>query len=80
MIFRGIVKKYIADRTILTKFKKGDWYVGKICVKYEGTSFTYRICTPNPRDVWWGFLFEILHFMMVFRGIGLSKPFRLIFS
>lgn len=25
-------------------------------------------------------LFEILHFMMAFRGIGLSKPFHLIFG
>ena len=40
MVFRGIVKKYIADLN-----------VGKICAKYGGTSITYGIFTPNPGEL-----------------------------
>ena len=59
---------------LLTKFKK---IIG-MKEKYEGTSFTYGIFTPNPRELWWIFLFDILHFTMVFRGIALLKLFHLI--
>ena len=46
---------------------KDHWYEGKICAKYGGTSFSYGVFTPNPRDLWWVFFV-------------LSKPFRLFFS
>ena len=55
-------------------------YVGQICAKYGGTSVTYGVNTPNPRELCWLYLFQILHFTMVFREIGLSKLFRLVFS
>ena len=66
MLFRGTVKKY-------------NWYEGKIFPKYGGISFTYGIFSPNTRKLWWTFLFEVLHFTVFFRAIGLTKLFYLIF-
>ena len=73
---KGIYYRY----DITDIIQKDNCYVGKICSKYRGISFSYGIFTPNPRELDWAFLFEILHFKMVFRGIGLSKLFRLIFG
>ena len=36
--------------------QKDHWYEGNICTKYGGTSFTYGIFTPKPRDLWWFFV------------------------
>ena len=51
MLYRVIVKKYSADLILLTKFKKDNWYEGKICAKCGGTSFTYGIFTPNKESL-----------------------------
>ena len=50
MLFRGIVKEYTADLTLLTK--KDNWYVGNICGKYGDISFTYGIFSPSRRGLW----------------------------
>ena len=67
MLLGGIVKKYTADLILLTKLKKVI-----VCIKekfvqnFEVPIFNDGVFTPNPRQPWWIFLFEILHFMMVF--------------
>ena len=71
-------KEIYCRSDVTDQIQKDNWYEGKICAKYGGTSFTYGIFTPNPRELWWIFLFDILHFTMVFRGIGLLKLFHLI--
>ena len=74
MLLGGIVKKYTADLILLTKLKKII-----VCIKekfvqnFEVPIFNDRVFTPNPRQLWWIFLFEILRFMMVFRRIGLYQ-------
>ena len=35
--------------------QKDNWYEGKICTKYGGTSFTYGILTPNLKGSFSGF-------------------------
>ena len=47
--------------------QKDNWYEGKICAKYGGTSFTYGMFTPNPRELWWIFFF-FFTFYNVFLG------------
>ena len=70
MLFRGIVKKYTADLTLLTKFVHN--------IEVPVSLMEFLLQTQGTFDGF--FLFEILHFMMVFKRIGLSKLFRLIFS
>ena len=73
-------KEIYCSSDITDKIQKDICYKGNICAKYGGTSFTYEILTQNPRELWWIFLYEILHFTMLFRRISLSKFLRLIFS
>ena len=80
MLFRVIVKKYTADLILLTKFKK---VIGmeKNLRKIWRYKFHLWNFYSKPKGALVGFfLFDILHFTMFFRGIGISKLFRLIFS
>ena len=69
MLFRAKVRKFTADLILLTKFKK-----------IIGMTEKYMQNIEVPVSVLMDFLFDILHFTMVFRGRGLSKLFPFIFS
>lgn len=79
MLFKGIGKKYTADLISLTKFKKiiGMWE--KLPQNMEVKVSLMEFLLPTQWRFVGFFLFQILHFTMVFRGIGLLKLFRLIF-
>ena len=59
MFFRGIVTKYTVDLILLIKFKKGNWYIGKVF------SFPFGIFTPNPIVLWWFFCLKF-HILQCF--------------
>ena len=80
MVFRGILKKYFADRTLRSKFKKVSGMQEKFAQNVEVPVSLMEFLLQTQGIFGGVFLFENLHFMMVFRGIGLSKLFRLIFS
>ena len=68
MFDKGILQKYTADVYL------------KNAQNMELPVSLMEFLTPNPWDFHWGFLFEILLYMMLFRGIGLLKSFCLNFS
>ena len=79
MLFRGIVKKYSEDLIELTKFKKINVVKEKFAQNMEvPVSLIEFLLQTQGSFV--GFLFEILHFIMVFREIGPLRPFCLVFS
>ena len=81
MFCRRIVNKYTADLILLTKFKRIIGMKERSAQNMEApVSLIYGIFTPNPKELWWFFLYEFLYFTMFFRWIGLSKLFCLIFS
>ena len=69
MLFRGIVKKYTADLILPTKCIKIIDMKEKLVQNMEVAVSLDGIFTPNPRELWWIFLFDILHFTMDFREI-----------
>ena len=79
MFFRGIVKKYTVDLILLTKYKKIIGLKEKFKQNIEVPVSCMEFYS-KPKKALMDFLFDILHFMMVFRGIGLLKLFPLIFS
>ena len=79
MLFRGIVKTYTADLTLLTKFKKIVGMREKFAQNME-VSVSLMEFLLQTQGAFGVFFLMVLHFMMVFRGIGLWHPFRLIFS
>ena len=60
-------KKIYCRCNIADSILKDNWYIGKKCAQYGGISFTNGIFIPNSRELWWIFLFEILHFTMYFK-------------
>ena len=80
MLLIEIGKKYTADLMSLTKFKKiiGMWE--KLPQNMEVKVSLMEFLLPTQWRFAGFFLFQILHFTMVFRGIGISKHFRLVFS
>ena len=79
MLFGGIVKKYTVYLILLTTFKK---IIGmkEIFAQNMEVPVSLMEFLLQSQGTFGGFLFEILHFVMVFRGRGLLKPFHLIFS
>ena len=63
MLFRRIVKKYIADLILLTKFKK---IIGmkEIFVQNIEVPVGYGVFTINPRDLW---LYIVFLFLVNFK-------------
>ena len=55
-------KKIYCRSDITDYIQRNNWYDWKICAKYGGDSFTYGIFTPNLRELWWFFMFDIWHF------------------
>ena len=79
MLFRGIVKKYTADLILLTKFKKIMGMKEKFAQNMEVQVSFMEFLLQIQESFGGFFLFDILHFAIVFMGIGLSKLFCLIF-
>ena len=63
MLFRGIVKKYTAD---LTKIKNIIGMKDKFTQNME-VPVSLMEFLLQTQELWWVFLFEILHFTMAFR-------------
>ena len=80
MLFRGIVKKYTADLLLLTNFKKIIGMKEKFPHNMEVVVSLMEFLLQIQWSFGGAFFFEILHFAMVFKEIGLSKLFRLIFN
>ena len=80
MLFRGIVKKYTADLILLTKFKKIIGMKENFAQNMEVPVSLMEFLLQTQGTFAAFFWFEILHFMMIFRRIGLLNPFGLIFN
>ena len=76
MLFRGIVKNYTADLILRTKFKKIIGMKEKFAQNMEVPVSLMEVLLQTQGS-FGGFLFEVLHFTMFFRGIGLSRLFFL---
>ena len=76
MFFRGVVKKYTVDLILLTKFKKIIGLKEKFKQNSEVPVSRMEFYS-KPKKALMDFLFDILHFMIVFRGIGLLKLIKL---
>ena len=76
MLFRGIVKNYTADLILWTKFKKINCMKEKFAQNMEVPVSLMEILLQTQGS-FGGSLFEVLHFTMFFRGIGLSRLFFL---
>ena len=68
MLFRGIVKKCIADLILLTKFKKIIGMKEKFVKNMEVPVALMELLLQTQRSFGIFFLFDDLHFTMLFRG------------
>ena len=78
MLFRGIVTKYVAELILLTIFKKTIGMKEKFVQNMEVPVSLMEFLLQTRGSFGGFFLFDIFHFTMVFRGIGLSKLSRLV--